>query len=116
MWEVSCICSNLVVSEQVSGSLNIQTLETDLELTIYGMNLGIFQGRLDRLLKINLDMSLVKGSVELKLTEFDELRLDIDIKALQINEEGSGGFINCKQSHVIQMIPTVRCEPWLICD
>jgi hypothetical protein len=105
--------SNPVVSEQVSGSANTQTLETDLELEIYGMNLGVFQGIPNRQFKINLDMSLVKGSVELKLNNFDEFRLDIDIEALQLTEEGLGGLIRCRKSHIIQTMPTVRCEPWI---
>jgi hypothetical protein len=85
----------------------------DVVLEVYGMNLGSLHGYANRPFKIDLDLSMVKGSVGLRLTGLDELLLDIDTKVFQVADDGSGKFIEYKKAHFIQDIPDVRCAPWL---
>lgn len=105
-----------MVSEQVCGSINTETLETELTLEVYGMNLGSFQGVPNQAFQINLNLSMVKGSVELRLNAFDELWLDIDTEIFQVAESGPGKFIGYKEARVIRDMPRIRCAPWVSAD
>lgn len=84
----------------------------EVSLEVYKMNLGIFHGDAIHGLKIDLDLNVVKGSIELRLTGFDELLVDIDTKVFQVNEHGPGKFIEYKQSRRVQEVPGLRCAPW----
>ncbi|OGE56810.1 hypothetical protein PENARI_c002G00430 [Penicillium arizonense] len=57
----------------VSGSIHMETMEMEVTLEVYGMNLGIFHGYAGQPFKIALDLSMVKGGIELRLTGFEEL-------------------------------------------
>ena len=105
--------ADLVVSEQVSGSIHTETLEMEVALEVYKMSLGILHGYPNQDLKVDLDLSMVKGRVEIRLTAFDELWLDIDAKVFQVAEHGSGQFIEYKKAHLIQEMPGIRCKPWV---
>lgn len=97
----------------MSGSINTATLEMEVILEVYEMNLGILHGYANRPFKVDLDLSMVKGSIGLRLTGLDELLLDIDTKVFQVAEDGTGKFIEYRKAHFIQEIPGVRCAPWL---
>lgn len=90
----------------------------EVTLEVYKMNLGIFHGYPNRAIpnqafKINLDLSMVEGSVELRLTEFDELWLDINTKIFQVAENGPGKFIGYRTAHFIRELPPgIQCAPW----
>jgi hypothetical protein len=102
-----------MVSKQVSGSIHMETMEMEVTLEVYGMNLGIFHGYAGQPFKIALDLSMVKGGIELRLTGFEELWLDIDTKVFQVAEDGPGQFIEYRKSHLILGMPGIRCAPWL---
>ncbi|KAJ5787333.1 hypothetical protein N7457_002323 [Penicillium paradoxum] len=97
----------------VSGSLHTTTQEIEVTLEVYKMNLGTLHGYANRGLKIDLDLNMVEGSIELRLTAFDELWLHIDTKVFQVTEDGSGEFIEYKKAHRIQEIPGITCAPWV---
>lgn len=98
---------------KVSGSINTQTHETELNLGVYGMSLGIFHGVPGQSFKINIDLSMVKGTIELRMNGFDELWLDINTQNFQVAPEGPGKFIQCKKAHFIRNMPDLRCAPWV---
>jgi hypothetical protein len=101
-----------MVPKQVSGSIHMVTLEVEFSLEVYEMNLGIFHGYANKPFKIGVDLSMVKGGIELRLTGFDELWLDIDTKVFQVAEDGSGQFIEYRKAQLIQEMPAIRCLPW----
>ncbi len=105
-----------MVSEQVFGSINRETLETELTLEVYGISMGIFHGVPNQAFKINLDPSMVKGSVELRLNGFDEVWLDIDTKNFQVVVNGPGKFTGYGETHLIRNMPGIRCVPWVSAD
>lgn len=102
-----------MVPKQVSGSIHMETLEMEVTLEVFEMNLGTLHGYAGQPLKIALDLSIVKGGIELRLTGFDELWLDIDTKVFQVAEDGSGQFIEYRKAHLILEMPGIRCAPWL---
>jgi hypothetical protein len=91
----------------------METLEIEVTLEVYGMNLGIVHGYAGQPFKIAVDLSMVKGEIALRLTGFDELWLDIDTKVFQVAENGSGKFIEYRKAHLILEMPGIRCAPWL---
>ncbi|KAJ5131980.1 hypothetical protein N7448_006138 [Penicillium atrosanguineum] len=97
----------------VSGSIHVETLEMEVTLEVYEMNLGILHGYAGQPFKIALDLSMVKGDIELRLTGFDELWLDIDTKVFQAAEDGSGQFVEYRKAHLILEMPGIKCAPWL---
>jgi hypothetical protein len=107
------VYADLVVSEQVSGSIHTETLEMEVTLEVYKMSLGILHGYPNQDFKVDLDLNMVKGRIEIRLTAFDELWLDIDTKVFQVAEHGSGKFIQYRKAHLIQEMPGVRCKPWV---
>lgn len=97
----------------MSGSIHLETLEMEVALEVYKMNLGVLHGYPHQGFKIDLNLNMVKGSIELRLTGFDELWLDIDAKVFQVAEDGSGQFIEYRKAHFIQKMPGVTCAPWV---
>lgn len=97
----------------MSGSIHTATLEMEVALEVYKMSLGIFHGYPNQGFKIDLDLNMVKGRIEIRLTGFDELWLDIDTKIFQVAENGSGQFIEYRKAHLIQEMPGIRCTPWV---
>ncbi|CAG8131423.1 unnamed protein product [Penicillium nalgiovense] len=97
----------------VSGSIHTATLEMEVALEVYKMSMGIFHGYPNQGFKIDLDLNMVKGRIEIRLTGFDELWLDIDTKIFQVAENGSGQFIEYRKAHLIQEMPGIRCTPWV---
>jgi hypothetical protein len=84
----------------------------EVTLEVYKMDMGIMYGYANHGVKIDLDLSMVKGSIELRLTGFDELWLYIDTKVFQVAEQGLGEFIEYKKAHCIQELPGIKCAPW----
>jgi hypothetical protein len=82
----------------MSGSINAQTFETQLALEAHGMTLGIIHGVPNQGFKINLNLNIVKGTIELKLNGIDRLYLDIDTKTFQVAENVPGNFIGHKKN------------------
>jgi hypothetical protein len=101
-----------MLPKQVSGAIHRVNLEVEFSLEVYGMNLGIFHGCANKPFKIGVDLSMVKGGIELRLSGFDELWLDIDTKVFQVAEDGSGQFIEYRKAQIIQEMPAIRCSPW----
>lgn len=77
------------------------------------MSLGIFHGVPGQAFKISIDLSMVKGTVELKMNGFDELWLDISTQNFRVAADGPGEFIQCKKNHFIRNMPDIRCAPWV---
>lgn len=48
-----------------------------MEVGIVGVNLGLFYGNANRGFRINIDLELFKGTIDLDLTPFDEIWLHI---------------------------------------
>ncbi|KAJ5171769.1 hypothetical protein N7492_004362 [Penicillium capsulatum] len=97
----------------VSGSIHTSTLEMEVALEVYQMNLGTFHGYANQPFKIELDLSMVKGSIDLRVNGLDELWLDIDARVFQVAENGPGRFIEYKKAYIVQEMPGIRCAPWL---
>jgi hypothetical protein len=104
------------VSGQVFGSTDTQNHDTELELEVYGMSLGLFRGTPNRMFKINLDLKLVKGTIDFRINGFDELWLDIHTKILQVTEKGPGEWTECRKAHLITCLPALQCDAWLAVD
>lgn len=105
--------ADLMVLKQVSGSLHTTTLEMEATLAVYKMDMGILYGYANHGIKVDIDLNMVKGRIELRLTGLDELWLHIDTKVLQVAEQGLGEFIEYKKAHLIQELPGIRCAPWV---
>ncbi|KAJ5660994.1 uncharacterized protein N7484_000366 [Penicillium longicatenatum] len=101
---------------RVFGSTDTQNHDTELELEVYGMSLGLFRGTPNRMFKINLDLKLVKGTIDFRINGFDELWLDIDTKILQVTEKGPGEWTGCRKAHLITCLPALQCDAWLAVD
>ncbi|CAG8942675.1 unnamed protein product [Penicillium salamii] len=97
----------------VSGSLHTTTLEMEATLAVYKMDMGTLYGYANHGVKVDIDLNMVKGHIELRLTSLDELWLHIDTKVLQVTEQGLGEFIEYKKAHLIQELPGIRCAPWV---
>ncbi|CAG7944673.1 unnamed protein product [Penicillium salamii] len=97
----------------VSGSIHRETLEMEVTLEVYDMTLGVLQGHAGQPFYIDLDLSMVKGKIALRMSGFDEIWLDADTKVFQPAEDGAGQFIEYRKSHRVLEIPGIRCAPWL---
>ncbi|KAL2850681.1 hypothetical protein BJY01DRAFT_245376 [Aspergillus pseudoustus] len=108
----SQLAIELTVEElQISGWVNSQTLETLIELQIYGTNLGTFHGIASNKLQIDLDLHFLTGNVTLELNAFDEIWVHVDIVG------GVNGLYlgkaKCKRSLHVQTLTRLVCEPWV---
>lgn len=52
-------------------------LEATIVVDIVGVNLGLFDGNANRGFRINIDLELFKGTIDLDLNPFDEIWLHI---------------------------------------
>ena len=91
----------------------METLEMEVTLGVYEMNLGLLHGYAGQPFNIALDLSMVKGDIEIRMSGFDELWLDINTQVFQMTEDGTGQFVPYKKAHRILEMPGIRCAPWL---
>ncbi|KAF7715816.1 Uncharacterized protein PECH_005986 [Penicillium ucsense] len=98
----------------MSGHHHTGGFESEVSQDVFQMNMGTFYGNPYEGLKIDLNLSMVKGRVELRLNNLDRLWLDIDACVFQVAENGPGEFVAYRKTRLILTLPWIRCEPWVL--
>ena len=91
----------------VSGSIDTVSLEATVAVDISGINLGLFYGKPSSEFRIDIELGVFKGSVEIELNAFDEIWLHIRPagNSSKYTAEGS-------TTHLANL-PSLSCAPWV---
>lgn len=78
-----------------------------MAMDISGINLGLFYGKPSSGFRVDIELEIFKGSVEVELNAFDEVWLHI-----RPAEETSKDTAEGSTTHLANL-PSLACAPWV---